>query len=248
LLGELIGVQFAWSLNASAASPRSLLAVTASVPWQIDVINENRLNLARNYHLMGEIYFRVNDRQRSRLYYDKCVAVREELLKAYQEDYRLKGDLGQLHWYYGDMLVRLAAPPKEALAHYDRAIELLKSVAALDKSIEFKQNLGKTCFARGVAALRMNDRADAEKYFEQCLKIQQELLDADPINSEKQANLMLSYPIKASTNAPLCWPSRWQRQEKETWDSCSKSAAATPSALPRQPATPLCARNMKGNP
>jgi serine/threonine protein kinase len=145
--GVLTG-EAAWSLGAPASAGSTWLAVPITMPWQGEWASEHRQNLARNYHLLGEIYFRLGNLEKSRFYYARCAGVREEVLKADEKDYRLKGDLGQFYEYYGTVYLRLGNP-RDALPHYDRAVKLLREVVALDESVEFKSNLATALYSRG---------------------------------------------------------------------------------------------------
>jgi serine/threonine protein kinase len=193
LLSELQVSEVCWSLIPNPLAPQTLLAIVAREQNQIEGIGEQRQNLARNYHLIAEIYFKLRNLQKSLAYYAKCAAVREAELAANPKDFRLKGDLGQFYEYYGNVHLQLG-DPLEAVPFYDSAIRLIREVSELDKSVVFKHNLAIALYSRGLAAVRMNDVVGAESFFKDCLRIREELAAKDPTNYRRKINLMLVLP------------------------------------------------------
>jgi tetratricopeptide (TPR) repeat protein len=193
LVRELLVSEAAWSLSTPPTALGTPLAVAASLPLLSELASEQRQNLARNYHLIGEIYFRLRNLEKSLRCYALCAAIREEALAKHPKDFRLKGDLGQFYEYYGTVHLCLG-DTREALPLYDRALQLLREVSAVDKSVEFRKNLAVALYSRGMAAQRMNDRAVADKYFRECLLIREELTVSDPKNDRKKMDLVLVLP------------------------------------------------------
>ena len=193
LVTGLLAGEAAWSLSATPTGPATPLSVAASVPWLSELASEQSQNLARNYHLIGEIYFRLRNLEKSLVYYARCAAVREEALAAHPKDYRLRGDLGQFYEYYGTVHLCLG-DTRQALPLYDRSLQLLREVAAADKSVEFRKNLAAALYSRGTAARRMNDAAGADKCFRECLQIRNELAANDPRNDRARMDLILVLP------------------------------------------------------
>jgi tRNA A-37 threonylcarbamoyl transferase component Bud32/tetratricopeptide (TPR) repeat protein len=193
LVTVLLTGEAAWSLSAIPTAPAAPLSVAASVPLLGELASEQRQNLARNYHLIGEIYFRLRNLEQSLLYYARCVAIREAALAANPKDYRLRGDLGQFYEYYGTVHLFLG-DTRQALPLYDRSLQLLREVNSADKSVEFRKNLAAALYSRGTAAQRMNDAAGAERCFRECLQIRKELAASDPRNDRARMDLMLVLP------------------------------------------------------
>jgi serine/threonine protein kinase len=170
------------------------LSSTLEMPGQYAGVREMLLNTAKNYHLIGEIYFRQKNFEKSKEFYEKCRYVREAAIQAHPSDYKLKGDMGQFFDYYGKVDLSLG-DPKDALKHFDHSIALLREVEALDgKNAEHKVNLALSLYDRGQAAVRVGDRKGAGKYFMECLDIREKLSAADPGNGALRMDLMLVLP------------------------------------------------------
>jgi tetratricopeptide (TPR) repeat protein len=193
LVTELLAGEASWSLSATPAGPATPLSVATSVPRLSELASEQRQNLARNYHLIGEIYFRLRNLEKSLVYYARCAAIREAELAAHPKDYRLRGDLGQFYEYYGTVHL-CRGDTRQALPLYDRSLQLLREVAAVDKSVEFRKNLAAALYTRGTAAQRMNDAAGADQCFRECLQIRNELAAKDPGNDRARMDLIMVLP------------------------------------------------------
>jgi tetratricopeptide (TPR) repeat protein len=193
LVTGLLAGEAAWTLSATPTGPAAPLSVAATVPWLSELASEQRQNLARNYHLIGEIYFRLRNLEKSLAYYARCAAIREAELAAHPKDFRLRGDLGQFYEYYGTVHLCLG-DTRQALPLYDRSLQLLREVAAADKSVEFRKNLATALYSRGTAARRVNDAAGADKCFRECLQIRNELAGNDPRNDRARMDLILVLP------------------------------------------------------
>jgi tetratricopeptide (TPR) repeat protein/tRNA A-37 threonylcarbamoyl transferase component Bud32 len=193
LVTELLAREAAWSLAISPTDPGTPLSVAGSVALLSDLASEQRQNLARNYHLIGEIYFRLRNLDKSLAYYARCAAIREEELAEHPKDFRLKGDLGQFYEYYGTVYLWLG-DTHEALPLYDRSLKLLREVTAVDGSVEHKKNLAVALYSEGMAAQRLKDAAGADKCFGECLQIRDELAAKDPRNDRAKMDLMLVLP------------------------------------------------------
>jgi tetratricopeptide (TPR) repeat protein len=189
---QLVG-EAAWSLSATPTHWSTPLSIAASMPLLGELASEQRQNLARNYHLIGEIYFRLGNLKKSLIYYARCASIREAALAEHPKDFRLKGDLGQFYEYYGTVHLCLG-DTREALPLYDRSLQLLREVAAVDRSVEYRKNLAVALYSRGIAARRMKDAAGAEKCFRECLQIRSELSARDPRNDRMKMDLMLVLP------------------------------------------------------
>jgi serine/threonine-protein kinase len=167
-------------------------------------LGEARQNLARNDHLLGEIYFRLKNPKLSRTYYQKCEDIREALLRDDERDverrqqsgqprppdFRLMADLAELHEMYGARLFSLGAPLTEVIPHIDRAIALSRRVLEMDKAAGSHQNLAKALYSRGVVAARAGDSAAAASSLRECLEIRQELADKDATSYRKKLALL----------------------------------------------------------
>jgi tetratricopeptide (TPR) repeat protein/tRNA A-37 threonylcarbamoyl transferase component Bud32 len=193
LVTELLAREAAWSLSATPTGFGIPLVVAGSIPWLGELASEQRQNLARNYHLIGEIYFRLHNLEKSLHYYARCAAIREAALVEHPKDFRLRGDLGQFYEYYGNVHLCLG-DTQEALPLYDRSLQLLRAVTAIDKSVEYQKNLAATLYSRGTAAERMRDSAGAAKYFQECLQIRDTLAARDAKNARAKMDLMLVLP------------------------------------------------------
>jgi tetratricopeptide (TPR) repeat protein len=82
----------------------------------------------------------------------------------------------------------------EALPLYDRSLQLLREVAAVDASVEYKKNLAVALYSRGLAAQRLKDAEGADKCFRECLQIRDEMAAKDPRNDRAKMDLMLVLP------------------------------------------------------
>jgi serine/threonine-protein kinase len=170
----------------------------------LEQLNQARQNLARNYHLLGEIYFRLRKLKESRTYYQKCEQIREAILRNDEDDverqkqlgkprppdFRLMADLADFHQMYGAMLFSLGAPLSEVLPHLDRSIELSRRVLELDKAVESRQNLANAVYSRGMVAGRAGDSAMAARCFAECLEIREELAAQDISSFRKKVDLL----------------------------------------------------------
>jgi tetratricopeptide (TPR) repeat protein len=191
-------------MTANPAAGPTVLSVAASVPGQIGEVSYVRQELARNYHLLGEIYFRLRNLKLSRVYYEKCEDIRETILRADEKeverlkqlgtprppDFKLMGDLAEFHQMYGDMLLSLGAPLPEVLAHIERAIALNRRVLEIDRDIESRKSLASSLYSRGVVAVRTGDQTTAAKCFRECLEMRQELADKDVQSYRKKMDLL----------------------------------------------------------
>jgi tetratricopeptide (TPR) repeat protein len=193
LVAELLSREAAWSLSAISTGWGMPVSVAGSVPWLSDLASEQRQNLARNYHLIGEIHFRLGNLEKSLDYYARCAAIREAELANHPKDFRLRGDLGQFYEYYGTVNL-CRGDTSQALPLYDRSLQLLREVTAVDKSVEYRRNLAAALYSRGMAAQRMRDTAGADKYFQECLQIRDELSAKDARNDRAKMDLMLALP------------------------------------------------------
>jgi serine/threonine-protein kinase len=203
LATEIAMDQVIWFVTPFPAAGPALVGVAASLPG-LEQLSEIRQNLSRNYHLIGEIYFRLRNLERSRIYYQKCEDVRESILrddeldverrqqigKPRPPDFRLMADLAEFHQMYGAMLFALGAEAAEVLAHIDRSIALSRRVLEIDKAVGSRQNLAKALYSRGLIAARAGDPATAAKCFNECLEIREELADKDKTSYLKKVDLL----------------------------------------------------------
>ncbi len=158
------------------------LSSTVEMPGQYRGTWEMLQHTARNYHLIGEIYFRLKNLAKSKAYYEKCRLVREAALEADPTDYKLKGDMGQFYDYFGNVDLGMNNP-KDAIVHFDRSIALMRDVEALDpKNVEYKTNLALSLYDRGQASIRLGDRKGAAAFFAECLEIREKLCAGDTVN------------------------------------------------------------------
>jgi serine/threonine-protein kinase len=204
LAGDMARDQAVWFMTANPAACANVLSVAAILPGQVGEMSDMRQNLARNYHLIGEIYFRLRNLTLARLYYQKCEATREAILRDDEKeverlkqrgtprppDFRLMGDLAEFHQMYGAMLFSLGAPLPEVLRHLDRAIALSRRVLEMDKAVEARQNLAKSLYSRGSVAARAGDETTAAKCFHECLEVRRELADQDARSYRKKLDLL----------------------------------------------------------
>jgi tetratricopeptide (TPR) repeat protein len=193
LVNEAVVGEAGWSLSGTPTSFGNFLSVVATIPWLVDWASEHRQNLARNDHLLGEIYFRLQNLDKSRRYYAKCAAIREAALRENPKDFRLRADLAEFYAYYGTVYLRLG-DPREAMPLYERSVELHREVVAKDKDVQFRRNLAIGLYNLGLATMRTKDAATADKYFRECLEIRSDLANHDPTNHMKKMDLMLVLP------------------------------------------------------
>jgi serine/threonine protein kinase len=193
LIVELVAGEAAWSIGLPPTGPLTPLAVATSIPWQIKWASEQQQNLARSYHLIGEIYFRLRNLEKSRDYYAKCTAIREAALKENPKDFELRGDLAEFLSYCGNVHLSLG-DPRGALPFYDRSIQLNREMVAADKNVQWVRNLAVALYGRGRATARMQDEAGAGKFFAECVHIREDLARKDPASEEKKTDLMLALP------------------------------------------------------
>jgi serine/threonine-protein kinase len=187
-------------LNQMATAKNSAAGSTG-----LEQTSQARQNLARNYHLLAEIYFRLKNLENSQTYYRKCEEIREALLrddendverqrqlgKPRPPDYRLMADLAEFHQMYGAMLFALGAPMPEVLLHLDRSIALSRRVLEIDhKAVEPHQNLAQALYSRGTVAARVGDPAMAATCFHECLGIREELAAKDASSYRKKLDLL----------------------------------------------------------
>jgi tetratricopeptide (TPR) repeat protein len=191
-------------LTVNPAMGPTAFGVAAGSLGQLGQLNDMRLYLTLNYHLLGEVYYRLRNLELSRLYYQKCEGIREANLRNDENDverlkqlgtprppnYRLMADVASFHQMYGAKLLALGAPLPEVLGHVDRSLDLSRKVLELDKAVEARQNLAKALYSRGVVATGTGDPATAAKCFGECLDIRQELADKDASSFKKQVDLL----------------------------------------------------------
>ncbi len=204
LLAEDASGQAVWFLTANPAAWPTVLSVVASVPSRVSQLSEMRLNLASNYHLIGENYFRLRNLKQSRVFYQKCEEIRETILRADENEverlkqlgtprppsFRLMDQVAEFHRYYGDMLFLLGEPLPEVLAHIDRAIALGRRVLALDKAVDFRQHLATALYSRGMVAARAGNPTTAARCFAECLEIREQLAAQDAGDYGKKKDLL----------------------------------------------------------
>jgi tetratricopeptide (TPR) repeat protein len=242
LVAELLAHEAAWSLSATPTCSAASLLAAASVTWLSELASEQSQNLARNYHLIGEIYFRLRKLEKSLIYYARCAAIREAALAAHPKDYRLRGDLGQFYEYYGTVHLCRGDTP-QALRLYDRSLQLLREVADADESVEFRKNLAAALYSRGTAARRMKESLAADKCFRECLQIRNELAANDPKNDRARMDLILVLPHcgEHEQAAKLAEALRTSRQDdRELLITIARCYAQCAAAVPGD--TPLAAR------
>jgi serine/threonine-protein kinase len=203
LVNEIARDQLIGFMPAYAAAGPTLLGVAAGVP-DLEQVNQARQNLARNDHLLGEIYFRLRNLERSRTYYQKCENIREAILRDDEKDverrkqlgkprppdFRLMADLAEFHQMYGAMLFSLGVPLPEVMPHIDRSIALSRRVLEIDKATGSQQNLAKALYSRGVVAARAGDPATAARCFRECLEIRERIADRDVSSFRKKLDLL----------------------------------------------------------
>jgi serine/threonine-protein kinase len=203
LVSEMAMDQVIGSMTAYAAAVPIPFGAAAGVPG-LEQVSEARQNLARNDHLLGEIYFRLRNLELSRTYYQKCEDIREALLRQDENDverrrrlgsprppdFRLMADLAEFHQMYGAMLFSLGAPLPEVLPHIDRSIALSRRVLEIDKAVGSRQNLARALYSRGVVAGRAGDSATAGRCFRECLEIREELTHQDASSYRKKVDLL----------------------------------------------------------
>jgi tetratricopeptide (TPR) repeat protein len=203
LVNEIAMDQVSWFLSPYPAAGSPLLSISIRIPG-LEQVSEVRHNLSRNYHLIGEIYFRLKNLKQSHLYYQKCEKIREAILrddevdverrnrlgKPRPPDFRLMADLAEFHQMYGAMLFSLGAPLPEVLPHIDRSIALSRRVLEIDKAVGAQQNLAKALYSRGVVAARAGDPATAAGCFRECLEIREVLAEKDVRSYRKKVDLL----------------------------------------------------------
>jgi serine/threonine protein kinase len=209
MIGEVFRNQAVWTMSANPVAGPALLAVAASLPHQDEVVNGVRMDLSRNYHLIGEIYFRLKNLKEALAFYQKCEEIREGLLKEDERrlqrlegtgkpqipDFRLMNDTAEFHGMYANLLLATGAPLPEVLRHDERAVELSRKVMDLDKSVEPRMILAGALYGRGVVAVRSGNRgAAAAKDFAECLEIRRGLVAKDPKNYQKRMDLLQVLP------------------------------------------------------
>jgi tetratricopeptide (TPR) repeat protein len=235
-------------MTAYAAAGPTLLGVAAGGPG-LDQVSEARQNLARNYHLAGEIYFRLRNLKLSRTYYRKCENIREALLRDDEKDaerrkrlgkprppdFRLMADLAEFHQMYGAMLFALGAPLPEVLPHTDRSIALSRRVLQIDKAVGLQQNLASALYSRGVVAGRAGDPAAAARCFRECLEIREGLAGQDVSSYRKRVDLLevLARAGAHERAAQLAEKLRLDHQKNAEFLICAaRSYAQCSSAVP----------------
>lgn len=190
LINEIIASELGWNLQPTPLAWGAQLGIVASLEWQIDRASKQRQHLARNYHLLGLIYYRLLDLDNARLYHQKCLEVREWAMALDAKDFALKGDTGQLLESYGNVLLR-SSDPDGALRAYDKAIALDREVIAKDKNLEILGNLSDVLYSRGAALVQLNRSSEAAPFFQECLAIREDLARKDPGSRKRDTDLML---------------------------------------------------------
>jgi tetratricopeptide (TPR) repeat protein len=203
LVSAMATDQLVWVITAFPA-PGPILQSGAASASALEQLSELRQNLSRNYHLIGEIYFRLRNLKQSRIYYQKCEDTRESILrddendverrkqigKPRPPDFRLMADVAEFHQMYGAMLLALGAPLSEVLPHIDRSISLSRRVLEIDQAVGSRQNLAKAFYSRGMIAARAGDPATAAKSLHECLEIREELAAKDNSSFRKKLDLL----------------------------------------------------------
>jgi serine/threonine protein kinase/tetratricopeptide (TPR) repeat protein len=193
-----------WLVTVNPGAPVTLLGVAGRLPALLEQMKGDRQNLARNHHLLGEIYFRLRNLEKSRFHYEMCKDMREadirdeeaevkrlaQMGKPRSPDLRLVSDLAQFDESYGAMLFSLGAPSSEVVSLLDRSIALCRRVLESDKGVAVRMILARSLYARGAIGVRSGERTLAAKCFDECLGIREEIAKKGLPNYRNQLDLL----------------------------------------------------------
>ena len=173
---------------------RQALKLRQELSEQFPEKPEYAQDLARSYNAVGEVQFRLGDLDGTRASYAKCLSLREEAFTKNPNNYKFKQELARSCGMLGEIHLR---DQKHAQAGplFERSRSLgLELVQADEKNVEYQRDLGIAFYRCATLAKRENDTEKSQFYFNECLKIRENLAQSDAANDLRRVELMLVLP------------------------------------------------------
>jgi serine/threonine-protein kinase len=149
--------------------------------------------LAGCLNSLGEVCWRLNDEKTTHEFYDRCLTIREGLVKAQPAPLR-KRELAIAYGLYGVALHRLGQFPK-AMDYYQKSTGILKELAGKDsRNADLKWLLAQSYYRLGTGFQSLKDETKAQENFQTSLKEFQHLakLSAEDVQETTRAMLVLA--------------------------------------------------------
>ncbi len=142
--------------------------------------------------LLGQLSFRLNEPNTACEFYEIGVRMNEESLNRNPFDHNLRRSVASAYGALGDLELQQEEPDL-AKSHYLRAYEIYQAILAEDPETAVnRRNASMSHYRLATVALVIEDNTAAQHHFEECLKLRDELAKADPRNSHKLIDLMIS--------------------------------------------------------
>jgi serine/threonine protein kinase/tetratricopeptide (TPR) repeat protein len=154
---------------------------------------KRRHELASSLSGLAEISFRLNDRSTTQKYYVDLVRLMHELTTANPKNVDYQKDLATSYEKLGDINLFWGQDPSKTLVEYQRAHEIREALFKREPtSADLQAELATSNYRLGTANLWLGRKSEAEKYYQESLKGRDKLSHADPTNTNRQLELMLS--------------------------------------------------------
>jgi eukaryotic-like serine/threonine-protein kinase len=154
-------------------------------------------SMAAAYMRMGQLYQQLGHTEKALAQFQKCHAIAQALLERDPDGDVARANLAASLLSLGGVCLELR-DMTASLDHYQKALALHRDLSTRTLSDKLKPAQVRRDFAEaytcvGVTYLRLGDAQRARPYFEEALKLREELAEADPKNPELQLLLVKSY-------------------------------------------------------
>jgi eukaryotic-like serine/threonine-protein kinase len=153
---------------------------------------ESRRELAGLYERLAELSVRMNEKDDVRQYYERCVALREGVLKERPDLWPVIYDQARSYNNEGFLLFPKGNDPGAARKLHQKALKLIEDRATVDpQNFDIKRVLAETLYFEATTALHSGDAKGAAAGYGRCLKLRKELA-SEPKAKISQVDLMLA--------------------------------------------------------
>src|SRR5262249_54717776 len=141
-------------------------------------------DLSRSLLGVGDVRFRLGDKDTGHQLVDEAVALREKLHKENPNSRPLKWELARTGGFYADKYVKDVVAARKQL---ERARQLMQELADQDpNNVHYRRDLGSMYYRLGRLELRAKNDSAARQHFAQSQAIREAQAAADPSNSRYQ--------------------------------------------------------------